>query len=109
MTEGVKVFKMTECDWVAARNLEEARKPIEEMCGVPEAAEMIDDMDGGYQVSEEAMDKLLVTEEVWPDSDDEEDGSEVEPELVERTFREELKIRLEAGEQVPFVLCSTEY
>ena len=90
----IKIFKMNEFDWVAAENIEDAKKPIIEMCGEEEALEEIAGYGGGYELSDEALDKLTLRDE---------DGTE----LV--TFRDKLKQLIESGATFPRVFCSTEY
>lgn len=99
-----RVFKMDDCDWWMARTLDEARTSYKHETGVDD--EMIED---ARELTDEEMDKLTfvdVDENERPDS------------KTRRTFREELRQRVELHERLraehgiepkPELFACTEY
>lgn len=98
----VKIYKMNDCDWVAAKTPEEALKWYIEVCweGIEDDADT--DIDTVHELTEEELDSL----KFW-DVDDplvEENGMRTYP------FREALRIMIEdQEEEPPFLFASTEY
>ena len=87
----VKVFqfKMDEIDWIAAHSKEEA---IEEHCDFFDSNEYVETIEI-TELDESEFNKFSVELE---------NGDNI-------SFSEEIKKRLEKGDAVPFVICSTSF
>lgn len=86
----MKVFQVTECDWVAAVSAEEALKFYNQFCeGATEFSEM-------RELTEEEMDRLKHRGD---------DGTEYDPPI---SFREELERNIRDGIEFPCVFATSE-
>jgi hypothetical protein len=94
----VKIFKLNDCDWVAATSLDEAIGCLATCVsnGVVDDDFREEFLDDPYELNDADLDQLKFREED-------------EPETEWRTFRAELQLRLEAGAKPPFFFASTEY
>ena len=92
MNSGIKIFSMNDCDWVAARSLEEAKKYYREKhwSGDDSDQTVFDDP---HELDGSAMNRLQF-------SDD--DGSK-------RTFAAQLALLIAQGQEFPCFFASTEY
>jgi hypothetical protein len=90
----VKVFRMNDCDWVAAPTLEEAKDWYQQTFRPTD--DEADLFDGPSEVDDTHMNGMLFRDE---------DG----PETLTRTFREQLNLMIERGESFPAFFASTEY
>lgn len=88
--EGIKVFRMNDCDWMAAASLDEAVKSYRTFTG--HECEDAGCCDNPREVTDAEMGKLLFSDE---------DGTR-------RTFREQLDREVSAGSKFPAFFASTE-
>lgn len=93
----MKIYKMNDCDWIAAENLDEAKLCLAVLIdrGVVDAKFEEEYLDDPYEISEEQWDKLKFV--------DEDDPKDV------RSFREELQRMMDKGTKFPAFFASTEY
>jgi hypothetical protein len=84
----IKVFKLNDCDWWAASDLEAAKAAYIEQTGE-------EDFDDAYELSDHQMEFLKFRR-------DDDNHTEV-------SFKEELERRLRDGETFPCFFASTEY
>jgi hypothetical protein len=91
------IYQLNDCDWYVARTLEEAIACAIEFTG----SSREDVLDGSHgtpcQLDEEALDRKQFTE-----------TDEFENEIATRPFREELRLRVEAGLSEPEQFATTE-
>ena len=90
----IKVFQMNDCDWMAARSLEEAVDDYKKNY-VGDDEHLIDDP---CELSDEAMNRLLYTRT-------EDDGDPV----GKVSFRQQLNLMIAEGQEFPCFFASTEY
>ena len=91
--QGIKVFEMNDCDWVAAAALEEAIQSYAPPDLVED--ELLNPVSGARELSTEELDTLNFIQ----------NGGEG-PSI---SFREELTNRVLAGQRFPQFFASTEY
>jgi hypothetical protein len=89
----VNIYKLNDCDWVAAESIEEARTFYKDLTGLSDDEAFEDE----YQLDDEELDRLRFTE-----TDD------FDKPLGECSFREHLAHALANGEAAPFFFASTE-
>lgn len=89
MIDGFSIFQMNEYDWMMARSLEEAKEKYPDFV---DPAEFVDER----EITESELDRLTFYDENAVK------GSK-------RTFREELKRRINAGENYPQFFASSEW
>ncbi len=89
----IKIFKMNDCDWVAAETINEAILCIAESSGMPEAE--IEALKASEEYPQEVSDVEL-------------DRLQFAEGPIKRSFREELRARLVDGEEFPQFFASTE-
>ena len=91
----MKIWKMNECDWVAAETLKDAKKALADTFGCT-IKETEDEpyFEEPHEIAEEEYDKLKIMNE---------ERKEV------CTFREELERLQKDGENFPRMFASTEY
>ena len=96
----MKIFQMNENDWVAAESLHSAIQGLAEVFG--NTVEEIKDefLDDPRVLSEQEMDKLMFVENM----EEEEDPAK----WIQRTFREELQLRISRNEEFPQLFASME-
>lgn len=82
----IKLFKMNDYDWWAARSIEEAVQDYKTFCGE-------DGIKNPHELSEEEMNRLIFKDD---------DGES-------RTFNEQLKKEIDRGAEFPCMFASTEY
>lgn len=100
-----KIFKLNDYDFIAARDLEEAKQCLADTCGEGkvDAAFIEDYIDDPYEIPDAALDELKIVEEEYEDEDDLDAEGEPKTKGGEvKTFREELAEQLTAGRKVPF-------
>lgn len=102
-----KIFKLNECDWVAANTLEEAIEWYLKETGLPEE----DALEEPYEIKNPS--KIMVTLDKFVD-----DGTENKYAALEEKYLKEgeLTYKVPANELLnieweskPFIFCSTEY
>lgn len=93
MSDTIKVFKVSDCDWFAAKTAKEARQ-----CAIEwtENDEWEWDEDEIEELTDEQMNRFTYREED-------------EPEATRRTFREELDRMIARGDKFPCMFASTDY
>lgn len=89
MKKEIKVFALNDCDWYAATSLKEAIRAWKEETGMTD-----EELDSPTEVTEQDMDRLKFIDE---------DTNE------KRTFREELKRRIDAKAKFPQFFATTEF
>ncbi len=89
----IKIYQMNDCDWVAAENLQDAKKALSECIG-DDADELVEDP---FELSDEQMNKLKFVDDLY----DRENSDE-------RTFKEQLEIMITNGEKFPCMFASSE-
>lgn len=102
----MKIFKMNDSDCYAADTMEEAVKAMAENLGFQTTSEEIAAMRAEYGVEE----PVELTDEdlgLLNFVDEEEDGSNSAD--SKRSFREQLALMIESGEEFPCFFASTEY
>jgi len=82
---GIKVFKMNDCDWWAGATLEECVADYPDEDTIEEPAELTD----------EEMNEFIYAEDHYCDT--------------QKSFRQKLEEMVKAGEQFPRAFASTEY
>lgn len=93
----MNVYKMNDCDWMAANSKEEAMQSY---------AEMLGDMN----VEEAIKDGMIEPDSVYEENLDSEMFVDLsEPELGKTTFRAVIEERAARGDHAPFFIASTEY
>lgn len=99
-TTVIKVFAMNDCDWYAARSLDEAKASYARTVH-SDNYDVAEDKDGifddPYELTAEQMDRLRF----WGDAD--------EPSKTPITFREQLSKMVADGDSFPCFFASTEY
>jgi hypothetical protein len=103
----IKVFKLNDCDWVAAASLQEAIEfylgqvgtPKEKATDALRKAEYDEYIDEPHQVGKETMNRLSILDEC----------TDPEGARIKRTFNEELIRLIACGTAFPVMFCSTEY
>lgn len=111
----MKIYKLNDSDYVAAENLEDAKKCLQEMIG-EEDSEMFesDYIDDPYEVSQDEMNRLKYTDEDdWFDFRDKSQGtnfSETWEAYIKTcpTFQQELDQRIRENYSFPHHFASTE-
>lgn len=93
----MNVYKMNDCDWVAAHSKEEAMKYYAQWLGNASVEEAISD----GMFDPEAIAECSLDEEMWSDWED--------PNKYKTTFRAVIAERAEHGDHSPFFIASTEY
>lgn len=94
MSDEIKIFEINDCEWVAARSLEEAKTFYLEMVSGDTSV-----LDEGcpVELTELQLDRMTY-------SDDQGD-----PNASKRSFREELQKRIAAGVQFPEYFATSEF
>lgn len=87
----IKIFVMNDCDWIAARSLEEAKTYYDQ--------EIEADLDDPRELTEEELDRKVFVES---DEDDRPNGEAM-------AFREKLRRMVVAGDKFPTFFASTEF
>ena len=93
----VKIFKLNDCDWYAAEDMESAIQQI--MHDTDNAREDCVDC-SRHELTDEEMDSLQFMDDREID-EDAEDGS--------RSFREQLELMVERGDSFPCLFATTEF
>lgn len=92
----MKIFRMNDCDWVAAESLEDAFDVPEAQLGFSRD-EWKDLCDDPKELTEEELDSHQFTPDPYDKSN------------AKISFREELNRRIQLGEKFPQFFASTEY
>ena len=92
----IKIFKIGDSDWIASETLEQALIVFK---GI---SDLKDDMEC-HELSDHELDNLKFRDEECEDENDEEMPTN------ERSFRDELKNRIDKGEEFPQYFASSEY
>ena len=95
--EVVKIFKLNDCDWYAAEDMESAIRQI--MYDTGNIREDCVDS-SAHELTDDEMDRLRFIDDREND-EDAEDGS--------RSFREQLALMVERGDSFPCPFASTEF
>ena len=93
MKKEAKIYQMNECDWWADYSLEEAKNNYLKFTGMTEKDNYWED-EPPAEIDQENMDRLRFTTD--------------EPNVIVRSFAEELTKRIENNE-IPGFFASTEY
>lgn len=117
----VKIWKMNECDWVAAETLKDAKQCMADTVGNGVVDDKFEEefLEDPEEISEESMDKYTLGDEdkQWEASQAADAQDELSwEEYMEKnyysklpSFRQALAKRIEAGDKPPFFFASTEY
>jgi hypothetical protein len=95
--EAVKIFKLNDCDWYAAEDMESAIKQI--MCDTGNTREDCVDS-SAHELTDKEMDRLRFVDDI--ENDPEAAGSS-------RSFREQLALMVERGDTFPCPFATTEF
>jgi len=100
--DGIKIFKMNYCDWVAATTIEEATQCLADHVGDGVVDnKFIDDYDvEATEITEKQYETLKFIESDGPDEFDVDNP---------KSFREKLNEMVKKGEKFPQFFASTEY
>lgn len=90
----MKIFKVNDCDWIAAETPEQALECLRQHVGDEDVDAWLEDFGQPVELTAEDLDA-----HTFHDGDD---GDE-------RTFREELQRRIDEGDAFPQFFASTEY
>lgn len=113
----VRIYKMNDCDWIAATSMDEAKRCLSEHVHDGSVDEEFHDnfIDDPSELDEETMNTLKLgdEEEMWNAIRDKK-GDEREAALKEYrdgrpTFKQALDEMMSQGKAVPFFFASTEY
>lgn len=96
----VKIWQMSEYDWVAAETLEEAKDCLSLTLGCETPEELEEYLDDPRELTEAELDE-------YEFCDSDEDGNP-NPEVGKRSFREELARQVAAGTKFPCYFAGTE-
>ena len=96
--EIVKIFKLNDCDWYAAVNMESAiQQIIFDSCNTRE-----DCVDSSrHELTDDEMDRLQFVDDGGVIDEEAEDGS--------RSFRVQLAVMIERGDSFPCLFATTEF
>jgi hypothetical protein len=90
----IQIWKIGDCDWIAASNVEDAKRCLGEMIGEEDLERAVED--DCYAIADADLDKLTVSED-----EDDLEGSKV-------TFRESLERMKKEGKPFPRHFCASE-
>ena len=96
----MKIWQMSDYDWIAAETLEEAKDCLAEELGMEKPEDLEEYIDDPYALSEADLDLLK-----FCDCDEHGDP---DPSKPSRTFREELAQRVAANVRFPCYFAGTE-
>ena len=102
---GISIFKLNDCDWVAASSLQEAidfylgqvGTPADKATAETRAADLAEYVEEPHQVGAESMGRLIIN------------CDDVLGAPGKRTFAEELARLIAEGQRFPVMFCSTEW
>jgi NAD(P)H-hydrate repair Nnr-like enzyme with NAD(P)H-hydrate dehydratase domain len=93
----IKIYKMNDCDYVAAENIDDAKKALEETLGYEQDPE-----DMPFVLTEKEMEKLKFLD-CEPGSEESKDPKN------KRSFKAQLEKMVVEGEKFPCFFASSEF